>query len=969
MWNAIGSKAQKVAQGMSSAVAEIQQDLQKERRSRGGGSSDVAFDEAEIYKQMLVGFQMDQAKLGKETQAALREKEDEAKHWKKLYVKATGDGEDGGEGDDGDGDGGGDGAGALGVDEVVKLQAQVDVLTSVNLEWEQKLKQALQRSTEEAATRLQLEHENSVLSSKVKELDTARAASEDLILSLSAEKTRMLGSSGEANDTIESLVDEYSRLASEHTAQRQMDSETIRRLENVRDELVEKLKAHEANIMQLLQKGEEEGVVSQQMSERNVVDKAAAKEASPDSLVPADEIERKLEEQAAKLRAENEAVVAELRQKLAAESAEAVKRENESALSVAAEGHAVAMKRAVTESAAAAEARAEAALREAKEAAERERAKAVEEAAKKKEAEKEEEVQRVAEELEAKKAKALEELKKEMDGQSKEALTAAAAAQAAALAAAVEDVEKRLSKDVEEARAKAEEVKAELAKQSEAALKEQQERLQAEAQEKVEAAKKELESQIDAAKIARDEANALYAKENRGRKAIHNKLLELQGNIRVLARVRPMVEVELKSGKGADVTSFPADEDIVIKKPKEGARGREEMTETHFEFDRVFKPDSSQEGVFEAVSPLVTSVLDGYNVCIFAYGQTGSGKTFTMEGPSSNPGVNTRALTNMFSIAKERSSDVKYTFHMSMMEIYNEAVYDLLGNTKDVRQSPHGGNSKTSLDIRQNAAGGTSVPGLTEVLVGGMEEVSAQLERGGKNRAVGAHDMNEHSSRSHMIFNVRVEGTNVHTGTVVMAKLNLIDLAGSERISKTDATGDRLREAQNINRSLSALGDVISALGTGKGHVPFRNSKLTFVLQDALSGNSKVMMFVNVSPASYNVTETLCSLNFAKRCRSVKLGQASKNQEAPEVTKYRRASEALHAQLLANDITPTVAIGSSNPSPSKGNAPTPSSSSSSRRKSLGSIATAGATARGGDAPSSTSSSRASSPKSTTGSTK
>eukprot|EP00903_Cladosiphon_okamuranus_P018576 g17099.t1 len=967
---------------MSSAVAEIQHDLQKELRSRGGGGSDAAFNETEIYKQMLVGFQMDQAKLGKETQAALREKEDEAKHWKKLYLMAAaGEEDDGDEGgddgkpaaDDGDGNGGADGAGALGVDEVIKLQAQVDVLTNVNLEWEHKLKQALQRSTEEAAMRLQLEHENSVLSAKVKELDTARAASEDLILSLSAEKTRMLGSSGEANDTIESLVDEYSRLASEHTAQRQMDSETIRRLENVRDELVEKLKAHEANIMQLLQRGEEEGVVSQQMAERNVVGKAATKEASSESgdaatLVPADEIQKKLEEQAAKLRAENEAAVAELRQKLAAESAEAVKRENESALSVAAEGHAAAMKRAVSQSAAEAEARAEAALKEAKEAAERERAKAVEEAAKKKEAEKEEEVQKLAKGLEAKKAEALEDLKKEMDGKSKEALAAAAAAQAAALAAAVADVEKRLGKDVEEAKAKAEEVKADLAKQSEAALKEQEERLQAESQEKIEATKKEMEAEIEAAKVARDEANALYAKENRGRKAIHNKLMELQGNIRVLARVRPMLEVELKSGKDADVTSFPADEDIVIKKPKEGARGREEITETHFEFDRVFKPDSSQEGVFEAVSPLIISVLDGYNVCIFAYGQTGSGKTFTMEGPSSNPGVNTRALTNMFSAAGERSDDVKYTFHMSMMEIYNEAVYDLLGNTKDSRQSPPG-HTKTSLDIRQNAAGGTSVPGLTEVVVGGMEEVNAQLERGRKNRAVGAHDMNEHSSRSHMIFNVRVEGTNVHTGTVVKAKLNLIDLAGSERISKTDATGDRLREAQNINRSLSALGDVISALGTGKGHVPFRNSKLTFVLQDALSGNSKVMMFVNVSPASYNVTETLCSLNFAKRCRSVKLGQASKNQEALEVARHRRVSEALHAQLLANDLVPTVSIGASNPSPSKSNAPP--SSSSSRRKSLGSISTGGGAgaARGGDAPSSTSSSRASSPKSTTGSIK
>ncbi|CAM9805319.1 unnamed protein product, partial [Ectocarpus sp. 13 AM-2016] len=452
---------------------------------------------------------------------------------------------------------------------------------------------------------------NSVLSAKVKELDTARAASEDLILELSKEKSRMLGSSGEASDTIESLVDEYSRLASEHTAQRQMDSETIQRLENVRDELVEKLKAHETNIMQLLQRAEEEGAVSQQMLERDVAGKANASPASGEAPASAEEIEKRLEEQAAKLRAENEAVVAELRQKLEAENAE----ESASALSVAAEGHAAAMQRAVNESAAAAEARAaaelEAALKEAKEAADVEKARAAEEAAKKKEAEKEMEVGRVAEELEAGKAKALEELKQRLEEERAEAMADAESKQATALAAAVLEAEKRLSKEVEEAKAKAEQVKADLAKQSEAALLEQQKRLEAEALEKVEATKKKLEAEIESATKARDEANALYAKENRGRKAIHNKLLELQGNIRVLARVRPMLEVELKSGKDADVTSFPADEDIVIKKQKEGARGGEDVSETHFEFDRVFKPDSSQEGVFEAVSPLVTSVLDG----------------------------------------------------------------------------------------------------------------------------------------------------------------------------------------------------------------------------------------------------------------------------------------------------------------------------------------------------------------------
>jgi kinesin family protein C2/C3 len=157
------------------------------------------------------------------------------------------------------------------------------------------------------------------------------------------------------------------------------------------------------------------------------------------------------------------------------------------------------------------------------------------------------------------------------------------------------------------------------------------------------------------------------------------------------------------------------------------------------------------------------------------------------------------------------------------------------------------------------------------------------MKQGQANRAVGSHDMNEHSSRSHSLLTLSVSGKNELSGSSTAGKLHLIDLAGSERVSKTDATGDRLKEAQNINRSLSALGDVIAALGTkskgasGKGHVPYRNSKLTYLLQDSLGGNSKVCMIVNVSPVSRNVGETVCSLTFASRCRNVELGAAKRN--------------------------------------------------------------------------------------------
>ena len=212
--------------------------------------------------------------------------------------------------------------------------------------------------------------------------------------------------------------------------------------------------------------------------------------------------------------------------------------------------------------------------------------------------------------------------------------------------------------------------------------------------------------------------------------------------------------------------------------------------------------------------------------------------------------------------------------HFSMLEIYNETIRDLLVTPdKDKKFSEKEETNK--LDIRQTPEGNV-VPGLTEVQVTDPIAVVELMQRGNANRAVGSHDMNEHSSRSHSILTLICRGKSKRDGATTFGKLNLIDLAGSERVSKTDATGERLKEAQNINRSLSALGDVINALGNKKStHVPYRNSKLTFLLQDSLGGNSKCLMFVNISPAVYNLGETVCSLNFASRCRNVELGQVT----------------------------------------------------------------------------------------------
>eukprot|EP00607_Mallomonas_marina_P009445 CAMPEP_0182420570 /NCGR_PEP_ID=MMETSP1167-20130531/5475_1 /TAXON_ID=2988 /ORGANISM="Mallomonas Sp, Strain CCMP3275" /LENGTH=648 /DNA_ID=CAMNT_0024596713 /DNA_START=41 /DNA_END=1987 /DNA_ORIENTATION=- len=391
-------------------------------------------------------------------------------------------------------------------------------------------------------------------------------------------------------------------------------------------------------------------------------------------------------------------------------------------------------------------------------------------------------------------------------------------------------------------------------------------RIVAENQKAMQQLQRETRSIVQRAEQERDDYQAMFVKENKHRKVLHNKILDLQGNIRVFCRVRPMVEVERKSGEGIEVTEFPTEEDLIIQK--------DPSSKAKYEFDRVFAPGSSQGIVFENVKPTCLSVLDGYNVCIFAYGQTGSGKTFTMEGYGDEKGISPRAINEIFDLIGSMTLEWSYQVNFSMLEIYNENIRDLLDSTENAQ--------KERLDIRQTAEGNV-VPGLTEVQVFSADQVLGLMADGQRNRAVGGHNMNALSSRSHMILTLSVKGRSLKDGgaQVSSGKLHLIDLAGSERVGKTDATGERLKEAQNINKSLSSLGDVIAALG-GKskgGHVPYRNSKLTFLLQDSLGGNSKVLMFVNISPVAYNASESICSLNFASRCRNTELGQAKKNVE------------------------------------------------------------------------------------------
>eukprot|EP01018_Ginkgo_biloba_P006102 Gb_27150 [translate_table: standard] len=258
-----------------------------------------------------------------------------------------------------------------------------------------------------------------------------------------------------------------------------------------------------------------------------------------------------------------------------------------------------------------------------------------------------------------------------------------------------------------------------------------------------------------------------------------------------------------------------------------------------------------------------------------------------MEGTPENRGVNFRTLEELFRVADERKEQYKYDISVSVLEVYNEQIRDLLASPTQQ------GQPVKKLEIKQVAEGVHHVPGLVEAQVHNMNEVWEVLQTGSGARAVGSTNANELSSRSHCILSVMVRGESLINGNRIGSKLWLVDLAGSERIAKTDVHGERLKEAQCINKSLSALGDVISALTTKSSHIPYRNSKLTHLLQDSLGGDSKTLMFVQISPNESDIGETLCSLNFASRVRGLELGPVRKQQDASELFKYKQMVERI----------------------------------------------------------------------------
>lgn len=306
------------------------------------------------------------------------------------------------------------------------------------------------------------------------------------------------------------------------------------------------------------------------------------------------------------------------------------------------------------------------------------------------------------------------------------------------------------------------------------------------------------------------------------RRKLHNQVQELKGNIRVFCRVRP----SLNSEPASDLTlmQYPDENDdgkeINILGPEErSSLGTVNRKNNTFSFDRVFNPSTQNAEVFDEISQLVQSALDGYNVCIFCYGQTGSGKTHTM---SSADGMIPRAVHQIYETAQGlEEKGWRYSMAGNFVEVYNENLNDLLGNPDELDKKKH--------EIRHDMQRGkTVITDITTVNLDSPEMVESILKNADANRSVAATKANERSSRSHSVFILKLTGQNHITGERSEGTLNLVDLAGSERLSHSGATGERLKETQNINRSLSSLGDVISALGQGKegGHIPYRNSKV-----------------------------------------------------------------------------------------------------------------------------------------------
>eukprot|EP01071_Lankesteria_metandrocarpae_P009018 Lankesteria_metandrocarpae@DN5112_c0_g1_i2.p1 len=351
---------------------------------------------------------------------------------------------------------------------------------------------------------------------------------------------------------------------------------------------------------------------------------------------------------------------------------------------------------------------------------------------------------------------------------------------------------------------------------------------------------------------------------------LYNCLQDLKGNIRVFARIRPLLDHERGVAGGGEVDYFIKDDtSLTIRTERQNVTGTSDLKEDYtFILDRTFDSSAAQAQIFDEISQLVQSAVNGCHVCIFAYGQTGSGKTHTMEGPEdciieADHGMIPRAVNMIFSSIKSlHQNQWVITVHIAVLEIYNECIRDLL--------------NADAGEVKLETKNGRVFPQCKHVLASDSQSVHRILSQASKLRASASTALNPRSSRSHCVFQMRLMGEHRPTNQSFKSVLSMVDLAGSERVGSSGAAGDRLREAQHINKSLSCLGDVIASIASRSAHTPFRNSKLTLLLKDCFSGQGKTMMLVNLSPLKVHANETLNTLRFAAKVNACVVGKSER---------------------------------------------------------------------------------------------
>ncbi|WPH03118.1 Hypothetical protein R9X50_00599300 [Acrodontium crateriforme] len=424
-----------------------------------------------------------------------------------------------------------------------------------------------------------------------------------------------------------------------------------------------------------------------------------------------------------------------------------------------------------------------------------------------------------------------------------------------------------------------------------------------------------MRKELDEAKKAMNETLDTLRKEEVLRRKLNATILELRGNIRVYTRMRPLLKDEDDPAKVEfpDADSLEGGKEMVVYAPTVvSATGKERNEKHNYSFDRTFAPGTPNNKVFDECRDLIQSVVDGYNVSILSYGQTGSGKTYGMSGPDGIIPSSIGLLLSEMQRVKEKGWE--YEVDASFVEVYNETLNDLLGDAKtwdDGSDSSTKGKKKEKHEVHHDpVTGKTSVSNINSISLwpapegegrrlrsspsknnasdisesaSYIEETVAQLlETSNKNRRVAATKANERSSRSHSIFILTLRGHCDATGDKSEGVLNLVDLAGCERLNESGAEGNRKKETQAINKSLSALGDVIAALGEGKTHIPYRNSKLTYLLQNSLGGtatngkSSRTLMLLHLSPLQQHYQESKNSLLFGSKVHSTHIGSAKK---------------------------------------------------------------------------------------------